>query len=417
MKKLFFLLLMLCMALSPVFAAKSAIVGTWYILNPDRECVYYKFTEDNKCSKWIEYSHFDTGELTTEQIFTDVPYSFDEENMIITVQEKEDFSWHWELDCIEADRFVVMGDWISYYRVKTFSQENQDGVTIYYSLTSDSECEIIAGKSPYEGEIVIPQTVEYEGAVLSVTSIANNAFFFCDGVTKVVFPESLTSIGNYAFMGCYGIEETILPDGVTTIGESSFECCISLKKVVLPNSITSIDRYAFRSCAIDSIVLPNSLTGIESGVFNGCENLISIVIPEGVTYIGSSAFEGCYKLESVKIPTTVNTIYLWAFWACAALKAVYVGATPPDCSLCDEFPFKGIPSECTLYVPSGASSSYQQAVWWMDFQNIAEYDPSSIKNITLKHGESVYNINGAKMVRDVNNNMFIKDGKKYLNIE
>lgn len=301
MKKLFFLLSMLCMALSPVFAAKSAIVGTWFILNPGREWVYYKFTEDNKCSKWIEYATIDSGEVTTVQAFTDVPFSFDEENLIITVQEKEDFSWHWELDYIDADRFVIKGDWLSYYRVKTFSQENQDGVTIYYSWTSDSECEVIAGKWPYEGEIVIPQTVEYEGVLRSVTGIGDDAFY-CDKVTKVVLPEGLTSIGTRAF------------------------------------------------------------------------------------------------------------------WYCSELKSIYVGATPPDCSRCDDSPFYGVSSECTLYVPSGDSADYQQADWWKTFENIVEYNPSSIKTIALKHCESIYDFNGSKMVLDMNEkNMYIRNGKKYLN--
>lgn len=301
MKKLFFLLSMLCMALSPVFAAKSAIVGTWYILNPGREKDYYKFTEDNKCSKWIEYSNSETGALTTEQVFTDVPYSFDEENLIITVQEKEDFSWHWELESIGMDRFVVKGDWISCYRVTTFSQENQDGVTIYYSWTSDSECEVIAGKPLYEGEIVIPQIVEFEGVERRVSGIGNKAFMYCDKVTKVVLPEGLTSIG---------------------------DC---------------------------------------------------------------------------------------AFWYCNELKSIYVGATPPDCSRCYDSPFYGVQSECTLYVPSGDSADYQQADWWKTFENIVEYNPSSIKTIALKHCESIYDFNGSKMVLDMNEkNMYIRNGKKYL---
>jgi hypothetical protein len=43
--------------------------------------------------------------------------------------------------------------------------------------------------------------------------------------------------GNYA-----------IPDGVTTIGEQAFLSCTGLTSVTIPNSVTSIGEYAFYGC-------------------------------------------------------------------------------------------------------------------------------------------------------------------------
>lgn len=55
----------------------------------------------------------------------------------------------------------------------------------------------------YSGEVVIPTSVTYSGVIYSVTSIGDDAFNGCSGLTSVTIPESVTSIGSYAFCGCF----------------------------------------------------------------------------------------------------------------------------------------------------------------------------------------------------------------------
>ena len=54
----------------------------------------------------------------------------------------------------------------------------------------------------YSGEVVIPESVEHEGAAYSVTSIGSSAFYSCSGLTSVTIPNSVESIGSSAFRYC-----------------------------------------------------------------------------------------------------------------------------------------------------------------------------------------------------------------------
>ena len=69
---------------------------------------------------------------------------------------------------------------------------------IYYNLISKAkQAEVTEHPNKYAGSVVIPQSVNYEGAEYSVTTIGENAFYGCTGLTSVTIPNSVTSIGEY----------------------------------------------------------------------------------------------------------------------------------------------------------------------------------------------------------------------------
>ena len=120
---------------------------------------------------------------------------------------------------------------------------------IYYNLISKGKtAEVTSGEEKYSGEVVIPSSITVEGKEYTVTSIGNEAFYHCSGLTSVTIPNSVTSIGEKVFFGCSGLTSVNIPNSVTSIGGGAFSGCSGLTSITIPNSVTSIRYSAFASC-------------------------------------------------------------------------------------------------------------------------------------------------------------------------
>ena len=149
------------------------------------------------------------------------------------------------------------------------------------------------------------------------------AFCNCSGMTSVTIPDGVTSIGDYAFYGCSGLTSVTIPDSVTSIGNYAFSECSGLTSVTIGNGMTSIGSWAFEGCSgLTSVTIPDSVTSIERYAFSGCSGLTSITIPDSVTSIGSYAFSRCSGLTSVTIGNGVTSIGWRAFEYCSSLTTI-----------------------------------------------------------------------------------------------
>ena len=194
----------------------------------------------------------------------------------------------------------------------------------------------------------------------SVTSIGNDAFYRCSGLTSITIPNSVTSIGDYAFSDCSGLTSITIPNSVTSIGNLAFAFCSGLTSITIPNSVTSIGNSAFSDCSsLTSITIPNSVTRIGASAFSRCSGLTSVTIPNSVTSIGHDAFAGCSKLTSITIPNSVTSIGDWAFEGCSSLAVVNVEATTPP-TLGTYAVFTSSP---TCNIPCGTLEVYQASDW------------------------------------------------------
>ena len=143
----------------------------------------------------------------------------------------------------------------------------------------------------YSGSVIIPSSVTYNNCTYTVTSIWQNAFDSCLGLTSVTIPSSIKEVMYQAFCRCKNLTEVLF----------------------LGSSVEKIGDEAFASTNLTDIVIPNSVKEIGNGAFYGCESIAEVSIPESVTNIGDRAFEGCTTLTNVTIPSNVTFIGVSAF--------------------------------------------------------------------------------------------------------
>ena len=171
-----------------------------------------------------------------------------------------------------------------------------------------------------EGRLVIPEYILEN----PITSIGDNAFNGCTGLTYVTIPDSVTSISSSAFTdsGLKYLGVTVYSpllaadaDGDGTVDVTiGFAQTIGGKDVYVYDSSktlfidTSGNEYLIDINGITSSDYPDGIT---------VNNLKSVVLGTNVLTIGDNAFEGCTSLTEIIIPDSVYTIIDFAFQGAA----------------------------------------------------------------------------------------------------
>ena len=241
---------------------------------------------------------------------------------------------------------------------------------INYELNAEAEQATVITKSSgkYSGKVIIPESVEHEGTTYSVTSIGDEAFIWCSGLTSVTIPNSVTSIGMDAFEFCFG-----------------------LTSVTIGNSVTSIGEYAFYNCSgLTSVTIPNSVTSIGEAAFSGCFGLTSVTIGNSVTNIGSQAFARCPLLDvycyAEKVPSTESDVFE-----------------------------RSHPEYVTLHVPDASIESYKVVSPWSEFGKIValtqeETGIDELKGENANVKTALFDLSGRRGQKG-QKGIFIRNGK------
>ena len=240
---------------------------------------------------------------------------------------------------------------------------------LYYRIIMPNEVEVVLnpdGCTYYRGDIVVPDSVQYNGVYYKVTSLGNYAFnssrlntlslpngirsigeycfYFSHISGHLELPDSLRVIKQYAFSSNNTLSSINIPPLVDSIGFRAFSpmqglhnivvdsanehycsyngvlyskdmttllCCPSGKTgevFTIPNGVTYISDLAIELCGFTSVEIPNTVTTIKNAAFSESERLTSIHIPASVTHLEGGIFRGCKRLNNLTIDS-LNTSY------------------------------------------------------------------------------------------------------------
>lgn len=160
------------------------------------------------------------------------------------------------------------------------------------------------GYSKPGGNVLIPDTITYNGLEYVVTQIADGAFRYCNAITSVVIPNTVTRIQNDAFNNCTSLQTLTIGEGVSVIGSSIINYCPNLDTIYYyPESCNSGNLFYSGEIGQHTIVIiGDNVNSIPVGMFQKNEmtrSIESVVVGGSVTTIGNNAFTYCTNLTSI----------------------------------------------------------------------------------------------------------------------
>lgn len=85
---------------------------------------------------------------------------------------------------------------------------------IWYELVTKGKVAEVSSANgyKYKGDVIIPETVTYNGIKYNVTNIRNSTFYNCKELTSISIPKSVKTIGLNAFFGCTNLTTVYITD-------------------------------------------------------------------------------------------------------------------------------------------------------------------------------------------------------------
>jgi len=238
---------------------------------------------------------------------------------------------------------------------------------IYYVLNDEYKLAKVTYKNAkiyrsYEGNVIIPKTVTYEGNTYNVVYIDTDAFRKCQ-LDKVFIPSSVLGVAGFRECIVQNIEFEPRTSGIA-IAEGCFESTWS-PKLVLPEGLTYLPPHAFKNTNISTIDLLRSLTNVDSECFN-------------------------FGIEA----------------------NVYVHWTE-DIPSYSQYAFYYFMYPCRLYVPKGTKEKYAAIPTWQVFYDIVEYEDTGIDAVTTRaNGNITKHLHNGRVVISDKERQYSESGEQ-----
>lgn len=235
------------------------------------------------------------------------------------------------------------------------AQFDYEGITYKVSGSSVVIQKASATIGSYSGDLVIPETVPYNGKDYTVESAVATAFKGNEAITSIQLPNTITKFIKGQFSKCTNLRKVNIPTGVTAFPGNVFEYCSSLDSIVIPANITSINSSQFNGCTglkyiefaeaeteitvdaasglqakytagsgdaavdyistLEEIVINRPMASVQpaNNPWRGNTAIKKVTFGGNCVAVYSNMFENCTSLTEINIPETVTSIAANAF--------------------------------------------------------------------------------------------------------
>ena len=223
---------------------------------------------------------------------------------------------------------------------------------------------------------------------IDVTQIGTPPFFYapfggCPALTEFEFGESVRHIHHNTCADIESLQTIRINSKYISGAELGDRVSPTAKTVIFGKSVTHVPKGLIAS-SIENVIFeePSSIHTLGDQSFCMSKSLNSIKIPKGVVEIGDHAFWGCDAMTSMHLPSTIQTLGYGFLTSCDALKDIYCPIVSPFAVQSTSF-WSSPRETCTLHVPYGSKTLYENAPEWSQFYNIVEDLPSGIHDAEL----------------------------------
>lgn len=173
-----------------------------------------------------------------------------------------------------------------------------DPTALVYAVTGESKVRVTANHA-LTGDVVIPETVTYDGVTYTVTAIDDEATNDMPYLTSISLPMTITSLGTYVFVNDPSLlwVKAYCPVYQKTDEKTLVAAPADVTEYELPDDCQRIWNNAFKfTDKLQTLTLPRSLTEICENAFIGCMALKDIyAYPRPVPNTSGDAFDGIVK--------------------------------------------------------------------------------------------------------------------------
>ena len=182
---------------------------------------------------------------------------------------------------------------------------------ITYSTTSVATCKVKKfDKKSTATDVVIPNTISFEGRDYAVTEIDAKVFMDANSITAITIPENMAKIGQQAFMNCINLRKLSYNArncefeewkifGMALIGTTDTKLIYSnqfmgspIYDVTIGPNVEVIPAYFLSRCGQAYISLPSSVKRIRKNAFFGCTSLAKVDGLHSEIVVEEGAFDG-----------------------------------------------------------------------------------------------------------------------------